>query len=190
MTGAAGVTGARGVTGATGTGATGARGVTGEQGPSGTLVTSEWNGYVGGSQGAAIATSTTSTDQGPYVFVGQTTTVTVPSAADVVTGSGSAVLGVSTGTATFDIAICEQAGSAGTITPLDGNSSSNETVDATTTSIPYALSAAGAVGAAGTYTVGMCVTDIVDSTALRSRDRSRRPPPSSTRTTGRSAMRR
>jgi hypothetical protein len=87
---------------------------------------------------------------GAYVFVNTTS-------GQWVTGSGSAALGLTTGTATFNIALCFQltSPSVGSINPFDGGNFLSVKATAGTRN-SYASAMAFQPGT-GTYRVGYCV---------------------------------
>ena len=144
--GRAGLPGARGPVGAAGSaGATGPAGAIGNTGPNGVVAVASWAGFNTGVPGNSTA----------YVFDGPTVTVTT-SATQRITASGTIDLATSSGTATLDVAICEEPSSGAFIGEL--GSGIFRSVTASTTSVPVSSTQSGVPGA-GTWKIGMCVFD-------------------------------
>ncbi len=149
-TGATGATGAAGPSGVQGppgpqgaTGPTGATGATGPAGPAGIVAIQGFSGFIPTIPGSASG----------YAFVGPTTSVTLTSTQRL-TGSASAVLGLSTGgPQAINIGMCYQQG-AGVINNFFGG---NYIAPYATTSRLLMTASATAFLAAGTYNVGFCV---------------------------------
>jgi hypothetical protein len=139
-----GVPGARGPAGSAGpAGATGPAGAMGNTGPNGVVAIASWSGFNTGVSGNSTA----------FVFDGPTVTVTT-SATQRITASGTIDLGTGLGTATLDVAICEEPSSGAFIGEL--GSGLYRSVTASTTSVPVSSTQSGVPGA-GTWTIGMCV---------------------------------
>ena len=153
-----GPTGPQGPGGATG--ATGNTGPTGPTGPSGIAATLSFAGSV-----PSITGSTTA----GYVFAGPTASVTI-TAAQRLTGSAFAAMGLASGTVTqsADIGMCYQLGS-GTITNFVGGAL-YVTVPVSPERRSYPASATVVPGIAGTYNVGMCVRNDVGTIAISNND--------------------
>ncbi|MEA2902822.1 MAG: hypothetical protein QOI12_209 [Alphaproteobacteria bacterium] len=153
-TGATGATGAQGIQGPTGaTGATGATGPIGPQGPQGATGPTgivQLARFIGGPQVVAANT-------GGWAFYGDATVFVNTTDGQWVTGSGSAALGLTTGTATFNIALCFQQFDpfGGTIRPFDSGNFLSVKATAGTRNA-YASSMAFQP-VTGTFRVGYCV---------------------------------
>jgi hypothetical protein len=143
----------QGPAGGTGSqGQQGPQGIQGVQGPPAAdgapaaVQVAGWSGAIG-----TIPTSV------GFAFAGPTATVTTTAADATIVASGSASLGVSTGSATGAIAICYQAASGGLLKVLDDNSgSASEGFSASNAKTTQSSSQTGAPGA-GTWKVGICV---------------------------------
>jgi hypothetical protein len=114
-----------------------------------------WSGGVGTiNQGAALA------------FYGPTASVPV-AANQSITGTVSAALSTTSGTANTYIALCYRLG-AGAVTPLSG-AGSFHIVEVSTTRVPYTQVGSSSALAAGTYTVGFCAQNTT-ATSINSND--------------------
>ena len=166
-TGASGAIGASstvaGPTGATGpTGPTGPTGSTGPAGVTGTTGTTGASGVVA-TVNVAGSAGTVAANAASFYFVGPTATVTVATGQRI-TGSMSAVLGVTAGTVSVDFALCYSNNA-----PVAFNQFAFQSATVTTTPIPFATAGSVTPPAAGTYLVGFCVADR-SATALNKND--------------------
>jgi hypothetical protein len=134
----------------------GTAGTTGPTGPTGVVQTGAWAGPI-----AAIPVSS------GFVFAGPVARVR-PIGGQRITSSGSAVLGTTKASSTIDGAICVQPSGGGALIVLAGTLNYEE-VTASTTRIPFAVSATGTPGA-GTWKVGVCVRNESSTEALDSND--------------------
>jgi hypothetical protein len=147
-----GKTGAKGATGSPGT-----PGTPGSPGPSGTVAVASWAGAV-----AAIPVSS------GFVFAGPQATVTT-NATQVVTATGSAALGTTTGSAGILLSICKEPSTGGTISTLGGSVADYQSVTATTARVPFGNAWTGTPGA-GTWLIGECVDNTSATQAVDSND--------------------
>jgi hypothetical protein len=134
-------------------------GPTGPAGPSGIAATVSFSGAIQAISGAVGA---------PYTFTGPTASVTI-TATQRLTGSGFGVMGLTSGGPQLvDLGMCFQLG-AGTVTNFIG-SSHYATVPFPAERRVYSASATIVPGAAGTYTVGMCVRNQHGTIAIDNND--------------------
>lgn len=140
-------------------GAQGQQGPQGPQGSTGVVSVGTWAGQVG-----VIPANS------GIVFAGPTATLTT-TATQRVLASGSAALATGTGSVSFQLGICKQPSAGGTISILNLNPTAYDSVLATTTRIPFAMSDSGVPGA-GTWNIGICVASPLSSQAINNNDQS------------------
>jgi hypothetical protein len=157
--GATGATGAAGPAGPAGpAGAAGAAGAPGAPGSPGFVSV---GGFSGGISSIPPAT-------GVFEFAGPVTTLTTTASQSIV-ASGSSALGTTSATVEAGIAICVSPTGANTPTQLDPSGGVNTNVFVTSTRLSYAASQTGSPGA-GTWDVGMCVTNFDATNAINNND--------------------
>ncbi len=156
-TGATGPAGPAGPQGATGApGATGATGPAGPAGPTGIVTTVAFNGPV-----TSIAAGSSA-----YVFAGPSALVTT-TASQRLTGSAAAPLGLAAGAQVAIIGLCYQPNAGGSLANFVSTSYSVHLVVAERRT--YSASATVVPGA-GTWRVGMCVSNYVGANAISNND--------------------
>jgi hypothetical protein len=139
------------------TGPTGA-GLAGPTGPSGVATITPLTGYVGPSIAGGMTT---------FAFVGDTVSLSV-TAGQRLTGSASAVVGVTADSVNFDFGICTSTNGGTTLVPMAG-SGAFQTATADMTRRPFANASTVVSGYTGDVLVGFCLRN-GDTGALDSND--------------------
>jgi hypothetical protein len=155
-----GARGPRGLTGAKGAqgeqGPKGDKGDTGSTGPQGIVAVKSVIGIIG-----------TLASNGAWTFAGPTATLAV-GANQAITGTGSASLGISAGTAAANTYLCYQNAAGGPVTQFGADTTHYQTVTVTTNRTTFSSSGATVPGA-GSWKVGYCV-DNASGAALNFND--------------------
>jgi len=140
-----GAKGPRGLTGAQGEqGLKGDKGDTGSTGPQGVVAVQSVIGIIG-----------TLASNSAWTFAGPTATLAV-GANQAITGTGSASLGISAGTAAVNTYLCYQNDAGGTVTQFGADTTHYQAVTVTTNRTTFSSSGATIPGA-GSWKVGYCV---------------------------------